>query len=257
MKRGGNISSKDNVEQADEAVKVTRKVLVDLEQPDMDVKNQVVFEFAIGGMTCVACSSTIERAMHSEFDSKSLLEFSIALLTHKMQMTFVQTALAEFAITPQVICDEIEMIGFECSVISITNVNAKAFKRSRQNVQGESDSELSTPTKRKSMKSIVSRSSCASIDNSAIEKKASAPQSEPIKMIEIVLNSKATHESQKKLEKITQEKPLNIDAQVLAQQQGVDSAYLLKGGAKLAIMFRPSLNSVRNLLQFVKENGYP
>jgi len=32
------------------------------------VKDTVMFEFAVTGMTCVACTSSIERLMHNEFD---------------------------------------------------------------------------------------------------------------------------------------------------------------------------------------------
>ena len=44
----------------------------------------VEFEFKVGGMTCVACSSSVERLMHNEFDSRGMVSVTIVLLTHKM-----------------------------------------------------------------------------------------------------------------------------------------------------------------------------
>ena len=83
----------------------------------------IIFEFAVNGMTCVACSSTIERAMHTEFDQKHMVDFSIALLTHKMQMTFAESVFKNKEVTPELICEEVDMIGFECNLLSITEVN--------------------------------------------------------------------------------------------------------------------------------------
>ena len=39
-------------------------------------------------MTCVACSSAIERGMKLSFDGKGLLEVQVALLVHKMTISF-------------------------------------------------------------------------------------------------------------------------------------------------------------------------
>lgn len=55
--------------------------------------NEVMaFEFKIGGMTCVNCSNAIEKAMKTEFESRGLIEVQIALLTHKMRITFNKDA---------------------------------------------------------------------------------------------------------------------------------------------------------------------
>ena len=51
-------------------------------------QNKIEFEFKIEGMTCVACSSSIERLMHNQFDKKGMESVSIVLLTHKMQALF-------------------------------------------------------------------------------------------------------------------------------------------------------------------------
>jgi cation transport ATPase len=97
-----------------------------IEEEELDL---VVFDFTVGGMSCVACSSTIERHMKSEFTGKKMTECAIALLTHKMSVTFKQSAFNEKMVSPQIICDEVEMIGFTCSLLSITEINAEAFKR--------------------------------------------------------------------------------------------------------------------------------
>ena len=46
--------------------------------------NLIEFMFKIEGMTCVACSGSIERLMHNQFDAKGMESVSIVLLTHKM-----------------------------------------------------------------------------------------------------------------------------------------------------------------------------
>ena len=82
----------------------------------------VVFEFKVGGMKCVACSGTIENHMKREFGTKQMVEISVALLCHKMTVSFVYTAFIDKIVTPEIICDEIDMIGFDCELISITEV---------------------------------------------------------------------------------------------------------------------------------------
>lgn len=52
------------------------------------VQALIEFTFKIDGMTCVACSSSIERLMHNSFDAKGMASVSIVLLTHKMVATF-------------------------------------------------------------------------------------------------------------------------------------------------------------------------
>ena len=57
------------------------------EEPE-SVQALIEFTFKIDGMTCVACSSSIERLMHNSFDAKGMASVSIVLLTHKMVATF-------------------------------------------------------------------------------------------------------------------------------------------------------------------------
>lgn len=76
-------------------------------------------------MTCVACSSSIERLIHNEFDQKSLITVSIVLLTNKMFATFEANVFKDKLVTPEMICDEVDMIGFECQLISITEMKGE------------------------------------------------------------------------------------------------------------------------------------
>ena len=56
----------------------------------------IVYEYKIEGMTCVACSSAIERGIKNEFKDKGLVYdedqkrymVNVILLLHKMKVTF-------------------------------------------------------------------------------------------------------------------------------------------------------------------------
>ena len=111
-------------------------VLSEIEENDDEEANLVVFEFKVTGMTCVACSSTIERHMASEFTAKKMTECTIALLTHKMTVTFKGSAFIDKIVSPEMICDEIDMVGFECSLISITEINQEELKKKKVVVNG-------------------------------------------------------------------------------------------------------------------------
>lgn len=80
-----------------------------------DVK--LIFEFKIDGMTCVACSQAIERAVKQEFQDAGLLDVQIAVLTHKMRMTFDETLYKRMRITTEKIIEEVESIGFGAELL--------------------------------------------------------------------------------------------------------------------------------------------
>lgn len=67
-------------------ISASNSVLIQ-EEPE-SVQALIEFTFKIDGMTCVACSSSIERLMHNTFDAKGMASVSIVLLTHKMVATF-------------------------------------------------------------------------------------------------------------------------------------------------------------------------
>ena len=79
----------------------------------------------IGGMTCVACSSSIERLMHNEFDNKGMVSVIIVLLTHKMMVKFEAERYTSKEITPDIIVDEVEMIGFDCELSGIKEISSE------------------------------------------------------------------------------------------------------------------------------------
>lgn len=60
----------------------------------------IEFTFKIDGMTCVACSGSIERLMHNSFDEKEMVKVSIVLLTHKMVASFPQHVFNNKKVTP-------------------------------------------------------------------------------------------------------------------------------------------------------------
>ena len=99
----------------------------DLERLVQEQKGEdlVEFEFKVTGMTCVACSSSIERLMHNEFDAKGMKSVAIVLLTHKMTATFEAKSFNTKQVTPEMICDEVEMIGFDAELAGITEIGAE------------------------------------------------------------------------------------------------------------------------------------
>lgn len=66
--------------------------------------------FTITGMTCAACSGTIERALKS---TKGIYSAKISLMTERCEVVYDENIL-----TPQKIMDEIEDVGFEASLSS-------------------------------------------------------------------------------------------------------------------------------------------
>ena len=93
--------------------------LVDEEQADF-----IEFEFKITGMTCVACSGSIERLMHNSYDSKGMKSVAIVLLTHKMTVVFDADSFLTKKVTPEMICDEIDMIGFGAELNGMVEISA-------------------------------------------------------------------------------------------------------------------------------------
>ena len=53
--------------------------------------DKIIYEFVIDGMTCVNCSTAIERGLNSEFKNKGLVDdksVNVILLVNKMKITF-------------------------------------------------------------------------------------------------------------------------------------------------------------------------
>jgi hypothetical protein len=71
-------------------------------------------------MTCVACSSAIEKGLCYAFKDKGLIyddekckyEVNVALLMHKMNLSFDQRIAEKFEISADLISSEVEDLGF-------------------------------------------------------------------------------------------------------------------------------------------------
>lgn len=76
-------------------------------------------------MSCVACTSSIERLIKTQFATHGLVTCSIVLLTNKMFCTFEATAFHDKEVTPEKVCEEVEAIGFDCQLISIAEMKGE------------------------------------------------------------------------------------------------------------------------------------
>jgi cation transport ATPase len=83
----------------------------------------MILEYKIDGMTCVACSRTIENAMTAEFQYKGMISVQIALLTHKMRIVFDQDEFKKHNITAELVKDEVEMVGFSAELLEMIENN--------------------------------------------------------------------------------------------------------------------------------------
>jgi cation transport ATPase len=91
-------------------------------------QSTIIYEFKIDGMTCVACSQSIESAMKREFGNKGCQTVVIALLTHKMRMEFDDVKMKEHEITAEKIIEEVEMIGFGAELLETIINNQRALR---------------------------------------------------------------------------------------------------------------------------------
>ena len=113
---------------------------------DQEVENLiVVFEFKIEGMTCVACSSAIERGLTFTYKDKGLVQdpeepssgVAVALLMHKMRISFFKEQLAYHKITAENIIEEVEDLGFGASLLNMFEISNKSEQGSIQVVDEE------------------------------------------------------------------------------------------------------------------------
>ena len=93
-------------------------------------------------MTCVACSGSIERLMHKQFDSKDLVSASIVLLTHKMTAVFQRQAQGQI-VDAEEVCQAVLAIGFGCKLLLVNELTnekkAANSKDSDSNTDGQVD----------------------------------------------------------------------------------------------------------------------
>lgn len=80
--------------------------------------------------------------MKTEFGPKKMKDCQIALLTHKMNVTFAASVFLNKEVTPEAICDEVEMIGFGCDLLNMTEMNERdhsSVKKRRNYDRAESE----------------------------------------------------------------------------------------------------------------------
>lgn len=61
--------------------------------------------------------------MTGEYESKGLISVQIALLTHKMRIVFNYDLYTSNALTPEIIKDEVELVGFSADLLEIIENN--------------------------------------------------------------------------------------------------------------------------------------
>ena len=134
--------------------------LINAEAQEEKKPDVVQFEFAIEGMTCVACSGAIERGMKITFDSKGLIEICVALLVHKMTISFRADEIDKQQITPEIICEEVEDIGFGCEWLNTFEFHNDARTNTKKK---------NTELKSKSANRIIRESMMSSASNQSID----------------------------------------------------------------------------------------
>ena len=102
-----------------------------------DNTDKIIFEFNVEGMTCIACSQTIERAMKNEFNSKGLIDVQIAVLTHKMRITFNYKDFQDNQLSPEKIAEEVEMVGFSAELHETIIDNSKKLRDDQFNSESD------------------------------------------------------------------------------------------------------------------------
>jgi copper chaperone CopZ len=81
-------------------------------------------------MTCVNCSTAIERGLSIAFKDQGLVydehkgkyEVNVALLMHKMNISFDQNSIDLFKISADKIISEVEDLGFGAALLQIHEI---------------------------------------------------------------------------------------------------------------------------------------
>eukprot|EP00929_Paragymnodinium_shiwhaense_P074194 TRINITY_DN37952_c0_g1_i1.p1 TRINITY_DN37952_c0_g1~~TRINITY_DN37952_c0_g1_i1.p1 ORF type:complete len:1128 (+),score=279.02 TRINITY_DN37952_c0_g1_i1:61-3444(+) len=74
-------------------------------------------ELAVGGMTCSACSGTVERLLQN---LKGVERATVSLVLHRAFVTLASSS----AMTAEDLVEEIEMVGFDASVVAVSSADA-------------------------------------------------------------------------------------------------------------------------------------
>jgi Cu+-exporting ATPase len=73
-------------------------------------------------MTCIACSSAIEKGLTVQYKDKGLDSLSVILLVHKLKITFFKHLAVSNNIKPEDIQNEVEDIGFGAQLLSTQEI---------------------------------------------------------------------------------------------------------------------------------------
>jgi len=93
--------------------------------------------------------------MKITFDPKGLLEICVALLVHKMTISFRADEIDKQQITPEIICDEVESIGFGCEWLNTFEFHT--------------DARTNTKKKNTEKKKLIRESMASSASNQSID----------------------------------------------------------------------------------------
>ena len=86
----------------------------------------IVYKFKIEGMTCVACSSSIEKGLTSAFEDKGLVKaehgkensgVNVVLLMHQMRISFYKENADRHKVNSETIIHEVEDLGFGATML--------------------------------------------------------------------------------------------------------------------------------------------
>ena len=90
--------------------------------------DKIIYEFVIDGMTCVNCSTAIERGLNAEFKNKGLVDdksVNVILLVNKMKITFYKQIAEKHSIDADRVAEEVEDLGFGAKLINSNIMNSR------------------------------------------------------------------------------------------------------------------------------------
>jgi len=99
--------------------------LIENHQESFIDEDIIVYKFKIEGMTCVACSSSIERGLTHAFKDKGLVlnashensGVNVVLLMHQMRISLYKEAAERHNVDAKAIIDEVEDLGFGATLL--------------------------------------------------------------------------------------------------------------------------------------------
>jgi len=131
-----------------------------------------VLEFKIEGMTCVNCSTAIEKGLTIAFAKKGLVQdasrensgVNVVLLMHKMRIAFYKETMNQHKVTPADVVTEVEDLGFDASLLNTFELQAASEHGSARSNMGDGNGEVLSKIKTSTF--IVRGMTCASCSGS-------------------------------------------------------------------------------------------